>query len=368
MNEQLHPLTLAEILDRTAHLYRSRFFVFVGIGLIPAGTLFVFAGGAFAFLAWMGVNSRNGAAVADALVWIFLILLLVLAIPISLTASALGEAAMTDAAARLFLGEKITIRSSFKTAWKRGWRYVGLYTLQMLAIMAAPVIVFSVVLGVMIASKVAGLAANDNSPLFGGLVILLIVVLGVFAIWMLLRLCLAFPACVVEQATAWNSLKRGTLMSRGTRARIFLLYVLGMMLNQILAWCVMFPVLIAMAFIPGLQGQAYAQTVGTIATFVIYGSYFAVRALTKPIYGIALTLFYFDQRIRKEGFDIEWMMQQAGMVAVPSPEPSPPVPLPPAQPEERVEVSAPMAEIPAVAEPVALAEPGVAATTEEGTA
>jgi hypothetical protein len=39
-----------------------------------------------------------------------------------------------------------------------------------------------------------------------------------------------------------------------------------------------------------------------------------VRALTKPVYGIALTLFYFDQRIRKEGFDIEWMMQKAGMV------------------------------------------------------
>jgi hypothetical protein len=24
-------------------------------------------------------------------------------------------------------------------------------------------------------------------------------------------------------------------------------------------------------------------------------------------------LFYYDQRIRKEGFDIEWMMQQAGL-------------------------------------------------------
>jgi len=31
------------------------------------------------------------------------------------------------------------------------------------------------------------------------------------------------------------------------------------------------------------------------------------------VYGIALVLFYYDQRIRMEGFDIEWMMQQAGM-------------------------------------------------------
>jgi hypothetical protein len=27
-------------------------------------------------------------------------------------------------------------------------------------------------------------------------------------------------------------------------------------------------------------------------------------------------LFYYDQRIRKEGFDIEWMMEQAGLAKV----------------------------------------------------
>jgi hypothetical protein len=28
-----------------------------------------------------------------------------------------------------------------------------------------------------------------------------------------------------------------------------------------------------------------------------------------------ITLFYYDQRIRHEGFDIEWMMNQAGLNA-----------------------------------------------------
>jgi hypothetical protein len=28
---------------------------------------------------------------------------------------------------------------------------------------------------------------------------------------------------------------------------------------------------------------------------------------------IAAVLFYYDQRIRKEGFDSEWMMQRAGL-------------------------------------------------------
>lgn len=332
MNEPLHPLSLAEILDKTAQLYRSRFLVFLGVGTIPAGTVFVFAAGAFAFIAWMGASARHGASVADILIWVFLLLLFVMVIPVGLGANALGEAAMTEASARIFLGETITIRSAYKAAWKRGWLYLGLYTLQGLIIYGAPIAVFSLAMVGMVFAKVAGSGAHDESPLFGGLVFLLLAIVGAFAVWMLLRLCLAFPVSVVEQAGVMDGLRRGTLLSRGTRSRIFLLYVLGIILNQLLAWGVTFPVLIAMAFIPGFQGPAHAQAAGIIALFVMYGSYFAVKALTKPIYGIALTLFYFDQRIRKEGFDIEWMMLKAGMTvasaakpeAVPLVSPNPP--------------------------------------------
>jgi hypothetical protein len=34
-----------------------------------------------------------------------------------------------------------------------------------------------------------------------------------------------------------------------------------------------------------------------------------------PLFPIAITLFYYDQRIRHEGFDIEMMMNAAGMNA-----------------------------------------------------
>jgi hypothetical protein len=40
-----------------------------------------------------------------------------------------------------------------------------------------------------------------------------------------------------------------------------------------------------------------------------------VAILVGPIFPIAATLFYYDQRIRREGFDIEWMMSAAGMNA-----------------------------------------------------
>lgn len=316
MNEPLHPLRLGEILDRTAQMYRARFLVFLGIAAIPAGAMFVLAAGMIGLAGWIGPKVSQGMTAANAGAWAGIIVLGLLLVPVTIGSTALGEAAMTDAAARSFLGYSISIRKSYKTAWRRGWRWVGILLLQGLAIFVTPMVVFGVLVGVLVAAHVSGYQANDSSPVFGGLVFLAFVVFGSFAVWMLLRLCLAFAASVVEQAGAFSALKRSNKLSAGTRGRILVLYILGLLLNQIIAWMVIFPALILVAMIPALQGHAHAHAVGTFMTFATYGAMFAVRALTKPVFGIGLTLFYFDQRIRKEGFDIEWMMQQAGMVAI----------------------------------------------------
>ena len=44
-----------------------------------------------------------------------------------------------------------------------------------------------------------------------------------------------------------------------------------------------------------------------------------ISTLLAPIYPIAITLFYYDQRIRREGYDIERMMDEAGMIAPATP-------------------------------------------------
>jgi hypothetical protein len=166
-------------------------------------------------------------------------------------------------------------------------------------------------------------AGSDSGAAVGGVTFLVFAILFVYALLMLLRICLAFPCCVVEQGGAWAACRRSFTLSKGTRGRILLLYILGTALNQMLALGFTVPAFIVLAFIPGLQGAAHSETLGLIALFVAYGAYFAVKAFTKPIYGIALTLFYFDQRIRSEGFDIEWMMHQVGMLVPPPQESTP---------------------------------------------
>jgi hypothetical protein len=40
---------------------------------------------------------------------------------------------------------------------------------------------------------------------------------------------------------------------------------------------------------------------------------FFTNTFLGPIYATGITLLYYDQRVRHEGYDIEWMMQSAGL-------------------------------------------------------
>ena len=185
MNEPLHPLRLGEILDRTAQICRSRFLLFLGIATIPAGTMFVFFAGLVGLIGWIGPKASEGPTAANAIVWAAIIVLGLLLVPATVGSTALGEAAISDAAARSYLGHTITIRNSYQAAWRSGWRYVGILLLQGLVIFVAPMFVFGIALSLMIATKVSGYATSDPSPLFGGLLFLLFLLFGAIAVWML---------------------------------------------------------------------------------------------------------------------------------------------------------------------------------------
>jgi hypothetical protein len=320
MNETLRPLNLGEILDRTVSLYRSRFLVLFGISAIPTGVLLVIASGVFFFLVWWSGNgsAAESRAVARALAVGFVVAVAALALPVILAVTALAAAATNHAVNSMYCGQAITIRSSYVAIWARGWQYVWLYLLQALAVWGVPIGAWVGLVALSAGLAVLGGSAGiDAFPLVAFFTVLVIVALAGYCIWMLLRLSLAFPACVVERISPWAALKRSTLLSSGTRGRIFLLYLLGGVLAWLLSGGLAVIVTVVMALLPGANNPRRAQAMGMIVLFVYYGAGFAVQAFTKPVYGIALILFYYDQRIRQEGFDIEWMMQRAGLVVPP---------------------------------------------------
>lgn len=235
-------------------------------------------------------------------------------LPLYIASSAFGFAAMSQAAKDRFFGEAVTIRGLYREAWPRGWRYLGLFGLEFLILGVAPgVLLFFGVLGYGFFLRATGGAPNDAGMSVGIAVLGFFALLLVYGLWMLPRLCLSFAVCVAEKAGVVESLKRGWMLSKGTRGRILLLFVMGAVCGWMLSWLVSVPVLIAVAVIPGLNSPQHAQMVGSLVLFSTYGAGFAVQALVRPVYGIALVLFYYDQRIRKEGYDIEWMMEKAGL-------------------------------------------------------
>lgn len=329
METRLRPLVLGEILDRTIQLYRSRFLLFAGIAAVPSAVVLA----CFAAAIPLFTSARGTGPERVVMVVIGFLLLLVIGLPAYVFASSQGYAALTHAANLHYFGEATTIRGAYKQAWQRRWHYLGLFAIEFAILGVVPsVVFFGGAIGAGIYAAATKMPQQEIGFLVLGVVFALAAVLAVYVLWLLARFGLAFPVCVMENSNAWASLKRGIKLSEGSRWRILAVFVLGAVLGWALTWLVTMPAMIVLVLIPGMKSPQHLQTANPLFLVIDYTASFAVQALIKPIYGIALTVFYYDQRVRKEGFDIEWMMRQAGMESaqhpISAPEPGPePAPL-----------------------------------------
>jgi hypothetical protein len=337
VSETLRPSTLGEILDRTFQLYRSNFWRFVGVGALPMLVALLLAVPVGAIFALLGIAVAARADSVTVIRAVTFAVAYIIFVPVYLGAFALSIAGITEGTMVAQRGETFIIRGVLKTAWPRFWTYCWYLLLQAIVTGFAPVCaagVFIAPLVYLIMRPGAGIGAGV------ALVFLLVVLVSALAgviIWLFLSFAMGMAACVVEKKTAWESLKRSWQLSPGTRGRIFVLYLL---VTTLMGVVVMMSYFLAFVFIAlaSLAGNnkvilAIAAVIGLMIYLIgVFGTPIALL----PLPWIALTLFYFDQRIRKEGFDIEWMMQQAGLA--PAGSNSPPSPavagFPPVQPPD----------------------------------
>jgi len=307
MEASLRPMSLGEILDRTAHLYRTHFTLFAGIAAVYAGILLVLN------LLQIGLTELlKSLHMAGQQVWVtfgFLALIL----PVSVITACAAVAANNRAVAWVNLGQPATIRGAYKSILPRIWSYVWLAFL-ILVIVYSPFVpiyggmfFFMWKFGVFNAAKAQHPDPQAAMLLVGVLAIflLLIVVWAIYAVLMGLRYSLAVPACVVEGLTARKAMRRSIELSKGSRGRIF---VLGLLILIIELGLVLLSqgFFIFAAFKNHMVLPVWAQILQQVVGFV-------TNSFIGPMYATGLTLFYYDQRIRKEGYDIEWMMEAAGL-------------------------------------------------------
>ncbi len=303
MDIELRPLRLAEILDRIFQLYRARFVLFLGIAGVSTivellWNLINLGEGRWMTSHHVAIRSRQLIGSVSAVPgWIFMF-----------AAAALCLAASNRAVAAIYDGKPTSIVKAF-LALRSGWlKYVWVNTLGFLIAWGAIiVVVLGAVASVLVAARARTLGqANVITFVYGGTALMVLFALPL-CLWLTLRYSLAVPACVEEGLGAWRSLKRSVFLTQDTKGRILVLLLIVMAAQGTLATTLMTPVF---AFLVRTRGQASpAMAAYTLAAGALSS------ALVKPIYSIGLTLFYYDERVRKEGFDLERMLDRSSAQA-----------------------------------------------------
>lgn len=325
MESNLRPMTLGEILDRTAQLYRTHFLLFAGIFAVYSGVVLVLN------LAQIGLSELLKAEHLAKYVVLMTAFTTVINLLILFLLFGAATAAICRAVAWVHLGEPATIRGAYQSILPRLGRYLWLMTITAFRVWTPFVLLYAGLIGTLVFSGLkqmgthAGAAAQPNAAinpqaaLIFGLVslvfFLLLIPVGVYTILMSLRYSLAIPACVVENMKARVAIRRSIELAKGSRGRIFLLALLVGVIKLGLVGVTQFFV-----FVSAFKHLGQPLGPGILAISQVIS--FFTNSFLGPIWAAGITLFYFDQRVRKEGYDIEWMMQAAGLT-VPQPQQNP---------------------------------------------
>jgi hypothetical protein len=318
MNETLRPSTLGEILDRTFQLYRNNFWLFLGIAALPLVLALVLAVPIVAIFAIPRIAGRfdDPATTIRAIAFLFAF---VIFLPLYLGFYAFSIAGITQATVAIQQGEKLTIRAALKMVRPRFWTYLWYLLLQVIMAGIVPVCIPGVLIGSLIylVSRSGGGIASGMA--FGFLMFLAEVALFGAIVWLILSYAMGMAVCVVEKKTAWQSLMRSWSLSKGARGRIFVLYLLLLALSFVVLMISYFLALIVILAATFLGTGKALAVIGVIVAAIVYiVGIIGTQIALVPVPWIALVLFYYDQRMRKEGYDIEWMMQRAGLAQPPS--------------------------------------------------
>lgn len=263
----LRPLTLGEILDRTFTLYRENFLLFIGIAGIPQ--LLVLAAG---FINTFGFHREVSPGVWIG--WPAMIVAFVLVL-FSLFVYLFSQGGTILAVSNLYLGRPASIAESLQGAWNNIGTLFGVSVMTGLAVLGAT---------------------------------LLLIIPGIYVAC---RLIVSVPAALVEQRGVSESLSRSFHLTKGKAMQAFLIVLLGFVLGFAASMLLSAPFQIGI-FLSRHNPAMLRLWMG----LNLIGTSLA-SLLVSPVSLIALSIFYFDRRVRLEGFDLQFLMDPASERSTP---------------------------------------------------
>jgi Membrane domain of glycerophosphoryl diester phosphodiesterase len=307
---ELRPLSLGELLDRAFTLYRSHFWLFVGIMAIPSSlaipTNFFLLKKQGSPLASLTRTTPQAQAAIFSVAFLALLCIFWIA-----HAIALGAA--THAVAEAYLGRQTTVSASYGSLRGRVWRLLGVIFnvgLRIAGILVLVIFVAAMGAGVFVAAT-PGLG-QTSAGIIAALFMLVAFGAGfALVIYLALRYAVAVPAMLLEDLHVFAAIRRSVQLTAGYRGRLFIAAFLMTFIGYVGVMVFQGPFWIAAVFAARYGNWPAWLNFATAASGAIGG------AITGPLLMIVLVLSYYDARIRKEAFDLQFLMSSLDHPAPP---------------------------------------------------
>ncbi len=301
---ELRPLGFGEIFDRAVTLYIRNFAVFVAIVMVlvlPTAILhYIFdvaSNPQWAATILRALQHPQAAGKLEsavlygspgAVVPLIALLFVTYALwPFALNAVAVGVA-------RIYRAQPAQFRACYEAVLRRWPQIVGLLAAELLIIVVWYLVTVMLALVVVLTAALVLRAAAGPAAVFMGLIVASVVTLAMFALLFVVLVALTFAmySCVIEDRGVVESLALGfaRVFNRREfwRAALFsiataVLVVVASLLFNVVALFMTF------AHLPVLQAIVESLP----------------QALITPFTTVLFAIYYFDVRIRREGFDLE---------------------------------------------------------------
>jgi hypothetical protein len=315
---RLRPMSIGDMLDAAFRLYRQHFLTFVGIVAllqVPMALLQFLAQLPY-LQALQRFTARPPAVVPGgnpfdifpfAELLPYYVLIFGLGILQYLLIYNLMTGALANAISRSYLGQPISILSSYNI----GFRRIGALIVASLTPLAISLVFVAIIAGCAIGALSTLGVRSGEQPNVG---LAIAAVLGLFAVVLVMivvglffyvRLLLATQAIVLEGQGPFAGLRRSWRLVGQAFWRSLGIFVLVYAFMYIVSLVIQLPLIVLGAFFGMLFNNSVLYQ--SLTSLVTYG----VLILVLPLQFIVFTLLYYDLRIRKEGYDLELMAQQA---------------------------------------------------------
>jgi hypothetical protein len=315
MELALRPMSTSQVLDRTFYLYRNNFVLFAGIAIITPALQLIAQLVQLRMFGLLVIPQRpeNMSPQFMEALLVRAVISMVVSSVLIILGTTLASSATAFAVSMVHLGKTTTIAESYSKIKSIFWRILGLLSTIIFYTFGPLILSYVFLLGLFIGIT---LMLKGGSPqAFAALVLVgSLLTLGLLfgsVVWMFFALCryaLAVAACTLEKLPVRQSIARSKFLTQGAKGSIFGIILLTGIMKFILAYALQLPALL-------LNKSVFftAHTHLSMASMAwIHAANFLGGAIAGPVTTIALVLVYYDQRVRKEAFDLQVMMESVG--------------------------------------------------------